>query len=575
MRRAPRLLIAGVAALCGCKVAPVADNTVGPDPKELADDISGRAPDGSAVKAALQYLPLGSAGDAKARPGLTAADRLQDSVLVEDRWRIGFPSWERGSKTDSPWDLSSTFDPYHQNILKGDYPLPGTQNTFLNVELESITRAEVKKVPVPSGVFTRGSGQQDFFGSGDVRTFEELGIVTVDLFHGETSFKPVDWRFLVKGAFDVNYAQSRENNALYADPASGERRTDRYAALQQAFYEMTLASIDDKYDVVQVRVGTQKFNSDFRGFLFEDEAPGIRLFGNLDDNRWQWNVAGFDRLYKDTNSGLNTFDTMGQRVFLANLYRQDVLSMFTPDWKETTWNKGLTSQISFHHLDVDPHVHYDENGFLVRPRVIGTVKPAGERVNWLGWTNDGHVGRVNVTSAFYDAWGEEEFDPIAGKSTTIHSTLAALELSYDMDWMRFRVQGLHQSGDGNPQDGTAGGFDAIFDNENFAGGEFSFWNRQAIGLSSTGVGLVQSGSLYNTLRSSKTEGDPSFVNPGLLLVGAGFDAQITPRLKLVTNASYLRFDDTSSLEYVLGQDGIGKDIGTDLSAGVIWRPFLT
>jgi hypothetical protein len=575
MRRAPRLLVAAAAALCGCKVAPIADNSVGPDPKELAAETSGRAEDGPAAAASIQYLPLGHAGDAKARPGLTASDRAEDSVLVEDRWRVGFPSWERGSKSDSPYDQSSTLDPYHQNWLKGDYPLPGTQNTFLVVELQSITRGEMKKVPVPSSVFTRGPGEREFFGSGDVRTFEELGIVTLDLFQGETSFKPVDWRFLVKGAFDVNYAQARENTVLYADPASGERRTDRHAALQQAFYEMTLASIDDKYDVVQMRVGTQKFNSDFRGFLFEDEAPGIRFFGNFDDNRWQWNVAGFERLDKDTNSGLNTFDKIGQRVFVANVFRQDVLSMLTPGWKETTWNKGLTSQVSFHHLDVDPSVHYDENGFLVRPRLIGTPKAAGQHVNWLGWTNDGHVGRVNVTSAFYDAWGSEDFDEIAGQSTTIQSTLAALELSYDVDWMRFRVQALHQSGDGNPQDSTAGGFDAIYDNENFAGGEFSFWNRQAIGLSSTGVGLVQGGSLYNTLRSSKNEGNPSFVNPGLLLVGAGFDAQLTPRVKLVTNASFLRFDDTSSLEYVLGQDGIGKDIGTDLSTGVIWRPLLT
>jgi hypothetical protein len=397
----------------------------------------------------------------------------------------------------------------------------------------------------------------------------------VDIFQGETSFKPVDWRLFVKGAFSVNYAQAQENVVLWADPARGARRTDRHGALQQAFFETTLASISDKYDVVQLRVGTQKFNSDFRAFLFEDEAPGIRFFGNFDDNRWQWNAAAFDRLYKDTNSGLNTFDRMGQGVLVANLYRQDVLEMFTPGWKETTWNKGLTSQVSFHHLDTDPRVHYDENGFLVRPRLIGTPQPAGSRVDWLGWTNDGHVGRINITSAYYHAWGEQDFDEIAGQETSISSSLAALELSYDVDWMRFRVQALHQSGDGNPQDSRAGGFDAIFDNENFAGGEFSFWNRQAIGLSSTGVGLVQAGSLYNTLRSSKIEGDPSFVNPGLLLLGAGFDAQITPHLKLVTNASWLRFDDTSSLEYVLGQGSIGKDIGADLSIGTIWRPLLT
>jgi hypothetical protein len=539
MRRAA---LAAAVALAGCKVAPV-------------DDAA---------------RPLGAAGGSAAAP-----DASKDAVRVEDRWRVGFPPWERGSKSDSPYDQSTPLDPYHQNWLKGDYPLPGTQNTFLILEVQSITKAETKKIPVPSGVFTREPNSDEFFGNGRIRTFEELATVSLDLFQGETSFKPVDWRVFAKGAFSVNYARARENNVLWADPMRGDTRTDRHAALQQAFVETTLASISDKYDVVQLRVGTQKFNSDFRGFLFEDEALGARLFGNLDDNLWQWNLAAFSRWNKDTNSGLNTFDRIGQDVFVANLYRQDFLRLFTPAWKETTWNQGLTSQVSFHHLDVDPSVHYDENGFLVRPRLVGTLRPAGQSVNWLGWTNDGHVGRINVESALYGAWGTMDYDEVAGRRQDVRSTLAALELSYDRDWMRFRVQGLWQKGDGDPLDGKAEGFDAIFDGENFAGGEFSFWQRNFIPLSSTGVGLTQGGSLYNTLRSSKIEGSPSFVNPGLLLGGVGYDAQLTPHLKLVCNANWLRFDDTSSVEFVLGQGRIPKSIGADLSVGVIWRPLLT
>ena len=563
-----------LAVLTGCKVQPVDGNAIGPPP-ELAGDTRGRAPGGLARTTAVKYLPLGYAAGEADRPIDSPRTALEDTVPVPDRWRIGFPSWERGSKSDSPYDVGSPIDPYHQNMWKGDYPLPGTQNTFLIAEFESITKFETKKLPIPSGVFTRDADDAEFFGKGQIRTAEEVGTVTLDLFHGETSFKPVDWRILVKGAFSVNYAEARENTVLFADPMRGDTRTDRHAALQQAFVETTIASVSDKYDVVQLRVGRQKFNSDFRGFLFADEAPGIRLFGNLDDNRWQWNLAAFDRLSKDTNSGLNTFNTIGQRVFVANLYKQDFLSMFTPASKETTWNHGLTSQISFHHLDVDPSVHYDQNDFLVRPRLIGTVQPNDASVNWLGWTNDGHVGRVNVTSALYIASGTQGFDEISGRRTNIHAKLAALELSYDMDWMRFRIQGLYQSGDKNPLDANAQGFDAIFDCENFAGGEFSFWNRNAIPLTGTGVGLVQGGSLYNTLRSSKIEGNPSFVNPGLLIGGVGFDAQLTPHLKLITNASYLRFDNTSSLEYVLGQGRIAGDIGADLSMGLLWRPLLT
>jgi hypothetical protein len=153
--------------------------------------------------------------------------------------------------------------------------------------------------------------------------------------------------------------------------------------------------------------------------------------------------------------------------------------------------------------------------------------------------------------------------------------LAATELSVDMDWMRFRVQGMWQSGDDDPQDGQATGFDAPFDNPNFAGGEFGFWNRNSLRLTGSGVAINQPLSLYNTLRSSKNEGAPAFVSPGLILLGAGWDAQLTPRLKLVTNASHLWFDETESMEYVLGQGSFGDRIGWDLSAGVIWRPLLT
>lgn len=579
------LLVIPAALLAACKNAPINGNA---DPRALATAKAGREGDpllhnapgglGPAATEAVRYQPLGAAGptgDPSKQPRNTPEEMNQDHVPAQDRWRNPFPAWERGSQTDSPWDLGAWWDPYHQNVLKGDYALPGTQNLFLNVEATSVTLIENRKNPTPSGVFPRSPGSEDFFGGFHQHTHAQTLFLSLDLFHGETSFKPVDWRVFIKGAKNWNYNYAEETTALYADPSRGYTRSDNDLALQNAFFETTLAAVSPKYDVIQARIGTQLFNSDFRGFIFFDDAPGARLFGNWDDNIWAWNLAYFSRLYKDTNSGLNTFTPMGQDVFIANLYKNDILNLFAPRWKETAWNNGLTTQLSIHHLNEDPAVHYDKNGFLVRPSLVGTIKPGRTSATWFGWANDGHVNEINVNSALYWVRGEQDFNQIADRSVDIDAWMAALELSKDRDWMRYKLYGFWQSGDSDPFDGDGEGFDAIFDNPNFAGGEFGFWNRNAVRLTGSGVGLVQPGSLLNTLRSSKTEAGPSFVNPGLLLIGAGWDAQLTPKVKLITNASHLWFDDTSSIENVLFQGRLEKQIGWDLSLGVVWRPGLT
>jgi hypothetical protein len=91
---------------------------------------------------------------------------------------------------------------------------------------------------------------------------------------------------------------------------------------------------------------------------------------------------------------------------------------------------------------------------------------------------------------------------------------------------------------------------------------------------STDVGLVQPNSLLPTLRSEKTEGQASFVNPGIMIFNAGIDAELTPTVKTVFNFNYLMFHRTASLEYVLFEPLVRKEIGYDLSLGVVYRPLL-
>ncbi|MFO0824435.1 MAG: hypothetical protein U0792_15185 [Gemmataceae bacterium] len=176
-----------------------------------------------------------------------------------------------------------------------------------------------------------------------------------------------------------------------------------------------------------------------------------------------------------------------------------------------------------------------------------------------------------MSHVFYWVLGHDSRNPLAGTPQAITAQLAALELSYDRDWARFRVSGMYQSGDGNPNNGVATGFDGIFDTMNF-GGEFSFWRRQRIPL--FGVGLTNDQSQYANLRSSRIQGQSNFVNPGLWLINAGLDLDVTPRYRIVNNVNALFFDKTAPLETFVFQSNISNYIGTDLSSGIEWRPRL-
>ena len=104
-------------------------------------------------------------------------------------------------------------------------------------------------------------------------------------------------------------------------------------------------------------------------------------------------------------------------------------------------------------------------------------------------------------------------NPLANRPQTINAQMAAIEGSYDRDWVRFRLSFFYASGDGNINNTHATGFDTILDQPNFAGG------RSASGTGSRsrlqGVNLVQRLSLVPDLRSSKIQGQANFVNPGL------------------------------------------------------------
>jgi hypothetical protein len=486
-----------------------------------------------------------------------------------NRWRVTMPEWNRyGMGGEHPYVHGSRWDPFDKNKWKGDVPVIG-QQIFFNFTGISDTFFDGRRLPVPSGVSTAQPGTPGFFGKGEQIFLDQLFIFSFDLFHGDAAFRPVDWRIRITPAVSMNYLAVRELGIVAVNVRDGTTRLDGHLGFQEMFGELKLHDIGPNFDFVSVRAGIQEFNADFRGFLFVDEQPGVRFFGNLDSNRWQYNLAYFNLLEKNTNSGLNTFERRKQQVIIANLYRQDFFF------------QGYTAQFSISYNDDQGGIHYDDNGFLVRPSPIGRVifddqiKTHDIHAAYLGWTGDGHIGRINLTNAFYQALGTDSFNPLAGRPVTINAQMAAVEASVDKDWIRFKGSLFYASGSANPESGHARGFDAIEDFPEFAGGIFSLWNREGIRLTGTDVGLTSPDSLLPSLRSDKDEGQANFVNPGIFLANLGTDFDLTPKLRGFVNVNYLRFMRTEPLELLLFQSPIHHSIGVDSSIGVRYRPPLT
>ena len=510
-----------------------------------------------------EYATFGYSGGRSQLP--TEVQTNSHFVPIEDRWRIGNPYWDRYGNghpgiDDYPGVEGHWWDPYNQNVLKGDFPIIG-QHTFLNVTGTSLTVFDYRETPIPTTPFesTLDPFQEEFFGDPAQFFFTQFFRARFDLFHAnDAAFKPLDWQVRLTPVYNVNYLDVRELGITRPDVRQGTNRQRDDKSLEEWFGEVKLADISPDYDFISVRAGSQFFTSDFRGHIFFDTNRGVRLFGSRFSNRDQFNVVWFDQAEKNTNSGLNTADDRHQNVVIANYYRQDFLF------------PGYTAQVSYHYNHDQPSREFDRNDFLVRPDPAGVFRPHEVKAHYLGFAGNGHVGRYNIDHAFYYVFGEDSLNPIGGRELDISAMMAAVELSYDRDWARFRTSLFWASGDDDPTDTKGEGFDTILDNPVFTG-EFSYWSRQRIGL--FGVGLVQDRSLVPSLRSSKLQGQSNFTNPGVLIVNTGFDADITPKLKLITNMNYLWFDQTEVLEAFTFQGNIEREIGLDLSMGYEYRPF--
>jgi hypothetical protein len=524
-------------------------------------------------------IPGAPALAASVPPSVRAAD-------VPNRWKI-YPSapWRRyqDQRLDALYATSRRLDPFNRNTVKGDYPIEGRRIFFVFTGA-SDTTFEKRRIPVPSQASSTDPGEFDFFGRGDQFAIQQNLRLSFDLFRGAAGFKPVDFEIKVTPEFNINYASTGENGLIAADVSLGLIRTDSNIGMQEMYFEKRLWADKAYFDFASLRAGIQRFTSDFRGLIFSDEQPGVRLFGTFRNNVFQYNLAYFNMLEKDTNSGLNRWRSRRQQVYAANVYWNDFLTL------------GYTLNFSALYNHDQPSYLIDKNGFLVRPAPVGFPVPHKVSAGYAGIAGDGHIKRINVSHAFYQALGRDTFNGIAAAPQHINAQLASFELGYEKDWMEFKASAFYTSGDKSLTDGHANGFDGIVPNQQFAGGGFlgnpsladrgllnnafsgggiNFLNREPIPLTGTGLVLFGPNSLMPTMRAGLFEGQANFVNPGILLFNAAFSARITPKLRGTANVNWAKFNRTEVLEAVLFQSNIHHAIGLDSGLGVQFRPLLS
>lgn len=528
---------------------------------------------------------------------MPANPKLGDVVV--NRWSLEMPEPPRyeDSSLDAIPAPQRRLDPFNRNVWKGDYPIFG-RNTFFSIGALSETGADFRRLPVPGVASAPDPGGYGFFGRGGQFALRQNFRFSFDLFRGSAGFRPVDWEVRITPEFNINYLRVRENALVRIDVRGGTTRLDTSIGMQEMFVEKrlftnSLAAFrrakgpDDRgsaaFDFTSLRFGIQRFTSDFRGFVFSDEQPGARLFGTFRNNIFQYNLAHFQMLEKDTNSGLNRWRHRDQSVSIANLIWSDFLT------------QGYNLNFSLLYNNDKASFKLDKNGFLVRPAPIGLPLPNKVRAGYAGLSGDGHIGRINVSHAFYHAFGRHEFNTISARPLHINAQLAAGEVAYEKDWAIYKVSALYASGDNDISDGRARGFDAIVPNQQFGGGGFlgegpladrglvnplfegggtNFLNRQPVPLTGTSVFLFGPNSLLPNMRPGLFQGQANFVNPGIVLLNAGMDAKLTPKLKSTVNVNYARFHRTEVLEAVLFQSGIRHSIGVDTGFGLQYRPLL-
>ncbi|MGH9862682.1 MAG: hypothetical protein ACRD35_04585, partial [Candidatus Acidiferrales bacterium] len=255
------------------------------------------APLTSAAPAAPVTPEPAASEPAKETPDAAAAaaeqlrsDPTPDEIKpVRTRWRTynleGFPAYQY-----------NPLDPYHQSVLKADYPLSGdwflelnALNTVVHKSRRNLdfSRRFADQIPIARGgtcvpvPLDPTSCPVAFFGHNSF--FAENLVFGGEFRLRDDTFVPSPFRFRINGVLDY-----KNDITAFNDGSDGNGH------LFDAFADIRVADLGHKnFDLLFLRAGLQGFRSDFHGLIFNDVGLGGRLFGEGKKNRLRYDLAYF------------------------------------------------------------------------------------------------------------------------------------------------------------------------------------------------------------------------------------------------------------------------------------------
>ena len=234
----------------------------------------------------LGVRDLGLGDGTPANPGIRNSSQ-GDFYPVPDRWRVGLPGdYVQNTRNDT------LFDPYGQNVLKGDYPILDNDK-FLILTLTSDTLFEARKLPMPSGISTARAGNQQFFGEGDQQLLREDFVESVEFFRGDAEYRPRDFEIRETGVFEYNYVHTGELQQINPDVRDGRDRNVSFFGFQELFVENKLADRRPEFRLPLRPRGHSGVQQRLPRLPFQRQRAGHQDFRKPDDNRIQYNLAGF------------------------------------------------------------------------------------------------------------------------------------------------------------------------------------------------------------------------------------------------------------------------------------------
>ncbi len=258
----------------------------------------------------IQDNPMAAAGPAMRRP-LPRTDHPGQS---RRRARAAATCLSGASQHPDSRPLAADRKPWHRQgalvrslspepRLKGDRPLDPDKVKWLPIKGDdwffvgnavSDTLFEPRSFPIPVGVqTTERPNSLDVFGKNASYVLSQTFIASAALIKGSTAFKPPEIEYRLTLALQRQSCERAPSGACSMSTLRHQACAPiNFLGVQEAFIDYHLRNTSDRYDFESIRIGIQPFQSDFRGFLFNDEQLGIRFFGNRDNNRFQFNVAG-------------------------------------------------------------------------------------------------------------------------------------------------------------------------------------------------------------------------------------------------------------------------------------------